>query len=201
MTAVMHDTASPLAQAMQLHAFLLGGGQLGPVADLPGTAFDPGEYTVTRLDSGLGYARLCTAAPQAVPVQSGGVTVMVGDPAYVAGFALGATLRSTMQHRAIRRACTPQWRSQPLVATALTTRRLWTDVLDGGQVKRHWANHEMVTDIRLAGDRLELYFARGAPLSLTGPWAPWCAALIAHYRYGTRAAAVLPSLNSVLPYR
>lgn len=202
MTAVVHNTApSALMQAMQVHGFLLRGGQLGPVADLPGVGFDPGEYTVARLDSGLGYARLGTAAPQTVPGSAGGVTVLVGDPAYVAGYALGATLRNTMRHRAIRRECAPQWHPQPLVETALTTRRLWTAVVEGGQVKLHRANHDMVTGISLAGVRLELYFAYGAPLALTGPWAPWCAAVIAHYRYGPRAAEAVPSLNSFLPYR
>ncbi|WP_406639078.1 hypothetical protein [Amycolatopsis sp. WGS_07] len=200
MTAVLHDSEiSPLAQAMKLHAFLLGGGQLGPVGDLPGLALDPGEYTVGTLGAVLGYARLRSAVPQ--PARPGTTTVIAGDYAHVAGWAMGAALRGTLQVAADLRSRAPRWCPQPLVAAALTTRRLWTEVIEAGQPRRHWVNYEMVTGMRLAGDRLELHFVHATSMALTGPWAPWCAALVAHYRYGAWAAQAVPSLNSVLPYR
>jgi hypothetical protein len=47
----------------------------------------------------------------------------------------------------------------------------------------------------LTSEGLILSFLASAPLRLSGSWAPWCAAVIAHLRFGRDAAAAVPALH------
>ncbi len=196
MAAMTHDnsTIDPLAQARSTHVHLLRGGRLRPIADFPFLERAVDERTLS-VRTGLTYARLWDATPQIVP---GGTTVIAGPvvPPVVAGYLIGSTIRTMRERRARRKQSGLQWHTSALWRTALTTHRLWVELPGGGTTEWVRFNHETITSLTLAGDRLELHFAQAPPLALAGPWAPWCAAVIAHFRYGQDAVGVLPALNS-----
>lgn len=106
-------------------------------------------------------------------------------------------IRASVRRRA-RRHAAPQWRPCPLHRTVVTTRRLWCEIAEPQE--RRWLNfnYDTITGLNLDGDALNIAFLHSEPLRLAGTWAPWCAAVIAHYRYGN-SAKFLPSLATLSP--
>jgi hypothetical protein len=117
-------------------------------------------------------------------------TVLVGSPDFVAGAVIGAAVAGIVRRGRARRAAAPQWRPAPLRQAVVTTKRLWCEV-DGRWVR---LGYDAIVGMRLHRAALEVWFQGAEDLRLTGPYAPWCAAVIAHYRYGPVAVRVLPQL-------
>lgn len=55
-------------------------------------------------------------------------------------------------------------------------------------------DYDTIVRLDLTGDAMTLRFLRSSPLRLTGAWVPWCAAVIAHFRFGQSASLMVPSL-------
>jgi hypothetical protein len=179
--------------ARQVHTYLAAGGALRP-AEVPHAVWrhvgmDPGEYPVGYFPSGSGlwFARRYGTT---VSNSGSGPTVLVGSPDFVAGAVIGATVVGIVRQARARRAAAPQWRPAPLRQAVVTTRRLWCEV-DGRWVR---LGYDAIVDMRLHHGALEVRFQGAEDLRLTGAGVPWCAAVIAHYRYGPAAARVLPEL-------
>lgn len=188
-------TSMAWSRAAMIHAQLLAGAQLDPVR-LPAEvdvqlARVPGEYPVGHFMGGLRFARRYP-----LPVRyGGGPTVAVGSPRFVAGALVGAIAVNTMLRRRARRIAVDQWRDVQLHRVVLTTHRLWCLVQDGGPRWLH-IGYDSIVRLTLNGAEMTLDLAGGEPLRLAGAEAAWCAAVIAHYRYGAAAATVLPNLNA-----
>jgi hypothetical protein len=179
--------------AQQVHAYLAAGGALRP-AELPHAvwrhvATDPGEYPVGYFPpgSGLWFARWYGTT---VSYPGSGPTVLVGSPDFVAGAVIVETVAGIARRGRARRAAAPQWRPAPLRQAVVTTKRLWCEV-DGRWVR---LGYDAIVGMRLHRGALEVQFQGAEDLRLTGPCTPWCAAVIAQYRYGPAAARVLPQL-------
>jgi hypothetical protein len=196
------STSTAWRRALAVHAHLARGGYVPPVS-LPahvraGVQLDAQDDTpicvipiMSGGSGGLTYARLCPAA-------SGyrrGPVVVVGSPKFVAGAILGATALNMLGPRQDKL----RWSSAELLTVVITTRRMWCEVV-GGRI-RQWVRigYDGIASMQIVNDALQLYFNDGAePLRMAGNDALWCAAVIAHYRYGQDAARMLPDLRTTL---
>jgi len=127
-----------------------------------------------------------------------GPRFVVGTPAFVTGFVLGEVAQRGRRRRAAYAAAAhaaQQWRSVRMINLVLTARQTLCAVHE--PAGRRWIGllHDSITSMQLTGTTLTMWFADVEPLRLTGDWVPWCAAIIAHFRYGPAAAAVLPQLQ------
>jgi len=122
-----------------------------------------------------------------------GPAVVVGTPHFLAGYALGSLVQGARLRRKARHLAQPQWRSAPLACTAVTNQRLWC------YVNHRWVyfDHAAISGYDLRDYALTLSFTSTVPLKITGPWAPWIAVAVAHFRYGTAVAARIPVLNAL----
>ncbi len=87
-----------------------------------------------------------------------------------------------MQGRARRRArrlAAPQWRPYGLSQTVVTTRRLWCEIASSAGYEWVNFNYDQIVNLGLTG----------------GAWMPWCAAVIAHFRFGQNAPLAVPELH------
>jgi hypothetical protein len=180
--------------ARQLSAALTGGMHLRPVA-LPAGVWDrlgadPGEYPVGYLSSRLQFARQYATKVHYI---GGGPTVLVGSPQFVTGAVVGSILRQAVQSSRARRAAAPQWHPTPLIQAVLTTRRLWCQVLDPDGPRWVHLGFDGIVSLDLRRRELVVWFSDAEPLRLAGEDAPWCAAVIAHFRFGPAAVRVLPN--------
>ena len=147
--------------------------------------FSPGQFT---------YARFTGAA--VTPAACGGSQVVVGSPAFLAGYLVtGAILRGRAQRRA-RRAAAAQWRPARVLRVVVTTHRLWCEGQEGTGTRWVHFNVDMITGLGLVDGALVVGFAQGEPLRLGGDWAPWCAAVLAWHRFGPDAARVVPQVHA-----
>lgn len=188
-------TSAAWMRAAAVHAQLLVGGQLEPVR-LPAEidarlGRDPGEFPVGHFVGGLRFAR---CYPMTVQYHRPRM-VAFGSPQFVAGAVAGSFVLDGALRRRARRLAANQWRDVRLDRVVLTTRRLWCLVEDEGPRWLH-VGYDSIRSLALDGTAMTLALAGGEPLRLTGDEAPWCAAVIAHYRYGAGAADVLPQLNA-----
>jgi len=181
-----------------MHAHLMANGPLNAVVPpVPGLTPELGEYAVGVLSRSAGmaldYARYGAAE---VVYSVGGPSVVIGSPQFVTGYALASmVLRARVRRRAGRMAA-PQWRQAWLLCTVVTTQRLWCELEQPhGSCWLHF-DYDAITHLNLDRYTLTLAFQQSEPLQLTGAWAPWCAAIIAHHRYAQAAAAVLPTLHT-----
>lgn len=183
--------------AVDTYAHLASGGQIDPIElTIPGLTPEPGEYAVGVFARARGvlinYARY-----YAVDVTySTPSTVLFGSPAFVVGGLIGSAFaRSRIRKRAQREAA-PQWRTTYLTCVVVTTRRIWCEIAE--QAGPRWLNfnYDQITTFNLTGTSMTLGFLQAVPLQLTGDWVPWCAAVIAHYRYGHAAGSAVPSLQA-----
>jgi hypothetical protein len=183
----------PREEAARVHAALSTGHVLDAVSvPVPGLMVESEEYAVGVFPpAALSYARYCRAD---VVVGNAGPSLLVGPPRFVLGYVLGNVAMRRRNRRRARRAAAAQWRPSPLGRTVVTTRRLWCEATTSGG--RRWLEfpYDTISDLGLAADAVTLTFAHSAPLRLTGAWAPWCAAVIAHFRFGPYAPSMLPSL-------
>lgn len=189
---------SPWSAAVAAHTYLLSHPHLPPATGpVPAVDLVPGELVVGVLDAhtcgGMVFTRW---AGTTVTYHHPG-SVVAGSPQFVTGYLLGTlALRAHTRHRA-RREAVPRWWTTPLLGVVVTTHRLWCHVAEPHQTPR-WISlgHEHITHLTLTGQTLTAsYGQRCEPLQLTGPWAPWCAAVKAHHRYGPDAPAILPTLH------
>lgn len=188
------DTA--WTQAVSTHAHLLGDGRLDPVdAPAPGLVPESGEYAVGVIPGGMSFARYDIAQV----VHGGtGPALVAGSQPFVTGFVLGSLFLRGRRRRRARRAAAAQWRPTPLLRVVVTTRRLWCEVAtDTGPKWLHF-NYDTIADLRLNGAELVLSFLQAEPLRLSGELAAWCAAVIAHYRFGPNAPAAVPALHAAV---
>ncbi|WP_309116003.1 hypothetical protein [Saccharothrix sp.] len=192
---VMPSTSSPAQQAVLLHRHLLSSGSLQPCMDpLPHGVglYEAGETLLGvfgRAEVGA-YHRFYSE-----PVtRTGGPLVLTTDPRFATGFVLGTAAR-----RMFSRSGGSAWHARTLVTTAVTTRRLWCLVAESdGAATWRWFNFDNVTHLELHGDRMTAQFVGATPLRLAGPWAPWCAVILAHYGPRIHAASVLSERRGVL---
>lgn len=176
-------SADALAEAVSVHAHLQANGRLLPVEPpAPGLTPEPGEYAVGVFAHSAGvpmtYARYYAAD---VVYVSGRPAVVVGTPQFVTGYAIGSVIRQTRGLRRARREAAAQWRACPLLCTVVTTCRIWCSVVEAAGPRWLNFNYDTITDLRLDRDSLTISFAQSEPLRLSGPWAPWCAVVAAHY--------------------
>lgn len=189
-------TASAWDQAVSLHAHLATGGHLEPIPVSAHFPLAAGEFALADLAARQGvamtYERYCAAQV----AYAFNPALAIGSPAFVTGAMLGATAQRIRVRRRAEREAAPQWRQLPWVGTVVTNRRLWCVVTDQAGVHQLDFHYQAITHLNLVGSSLILEFGHGAPLRLTGDWAPWCAAIIAHFRYGPTAPHVLPMLSA-----
>lgn len=191
--------ASPWSAAVAAHAYLLTHPHLPPTTH-PAPAVDlvTGELVVGVLDAhtcgGMAFARWANTT---ITYHHPG-TVIAGSPQFVAGYLLGTLALRAHTRRRAHRDTAPRWWTTPLRCTVVTTHRLWCHITEPHRTPR-WISlaHQHITDLTLAGQTLTAsYGTRCEPLQLTGPWAPWCAAVMAHHRYGPHAPTILPTLHT-----
>ncbi|WP_018685358.1 hypothetical protein [Actinokineospora enzanensis] len=192
----LHNTSSTdaWAQAVSTHAHLLANGRLTQVdAPTPALVPEPGEYAVAVIPGGMTFARYASAQ---VVYGGTGSSLVVGSQPFVTGYVLGSLFQRGRRRRRVRREAAPQWRPTPLLRVVVTTRRLWCEVAtDTGPTWLNF-NYDTIADLRLDGAALVLSFLQAEPLRLSGELAPWCAAVIAHYRFGPSAPAAVPALHA-----
>lgn len=171
--------------ACRLHAYLARGGCVEAIDST--FAGSPGEKIFG--DVTLRYARYYGATAQ----YHYGQTVALGSLAFVLGAMVGNAVNRRRTRRNAERLAAPQWREHSMVRTVVTDQRLWCHVVDG-----RWLNFdysaavEVVPDVRQwHGD---LFFQNSEPLRLAGLWAPWCAVVVTHQRYGRVGALAHPGL-------
>ncbi|NBH10963.1 hypothetical protein [Amycolatopsis sp. SID8362] len=121
--------------------------------------------------------------------------VVVGSPQFVTGYLIGSMARRAYKNQQARRLSQPRWWPTELLRVVVTSRRLWCQIGESGGVRWLNFNYDTVTRLDLTTDGLILSFLASDPLRLSGSWAPWCAAVIAHLRFGRDAAAVVPALH------
>jgi hypothetical protein len=174
--------------AVEIYSCLARGGRIRAVTLPYGVwarlSFHPrGEETVGYFPQGsMRFARYYAT-------QDSGPMMVVGSPAFVAGAVLGSVARA-----ARRRA---RWHTMPLLNVVITTRRLLCEVIEPGHTRWLHIDYSGITGMAIEDDAMELYFDGAAePLRLAGDDALWCAAVIAHYRYGQAATEVLPMLHA-----
>jgi hypothetical protein len=184
---------SPIHAARVLHADLCAHRRLVPVAPPADLPIQPGDWTLGVIPSNragaMYYYRYCPAEV----VYTTGPAVIVGSLQFLAGYALGSLINHTRLRRKARHLAQSQWRSLPLACIAVTNHSLWC------HVNQHWIyfDHDAITSYDFRGQALTLSFTSAVPLQLTGPWAPWIAVAIAHFRYGSQAAARISALNTL----
>lgn len=180
---------SPIQAARVLHADLCARRSLVPIAPPTELSLEPGEWVLGVLTHALTYNRYCAAEV----VYRTGPAVVIGSPHFLIGYALGTLVqRARFRHKACQLA-QPQWRSAPLTCAVVTNRRLWC------HVDHQWAHfdYDVITGYELCGQALTLSFTHAVPLKITGAWAPWIAVAVAHLRYGSATAALIPVLSSL----
>jgi hypothetical protein len=193
-TTYSSTSASPWTEAVSTHAHLTAGGRIRPIAPpFPFLVPAAGEQALAVFDLGITYARYCTA--QVMPT-GGGPTMIMGSAPFLAGIVATGTLLQARARRRAREYCAAQWRPATLLRTVVTTRRLWCELNEAGGPRWLHFNFETITLLNLTGNALTMSFADSDPLALAGDWAPWCAAVIAHNRFGRGAAAAVPTLNN-----
>ncbi|RJQ66161.1 hypothetical protein D5S17_35635 [Pseudonocardiaceae bacterium YIM PH 21723] len=170
---------------------LLQGGRLAPVdPPAPGMLPGRGEHAVGVLAPGwMTYQRYVAVTP--TTYDEGGPGIVVGSQPFVAGYVLASIARGAFHRNRIQRESAPQWHYSQLGHVVLTTHRLWCEVAG------EWMNfpYDCAVGLRLDGAALTLSYLDAEPLCLAGDLAPWCAAVIAHYRFGANAPQVVPSLH------
>ncbi len=185
------------AAAVTTHAYLLTHRHPPPMpGPIPTVPLDAGEHVVAVFDSragaNMGFARWAGTTV----IYSEPSSVVVGSPRFVAAYALGAlAMRSHTRRRARREAVSRWWPTQ-LLSTVVAPNRLWGHLAEPHRQPR-WISftYAHVTQINLTGTVLVACFEAGEPLRLAGDWAPWCAAVMAHYRYGPMAGSAVPALH------
>jgi hypothetical protein len=120
-----------------------------------------------------------------------GPRLVVGSPQFLTGYILGSLVMQSRARRRARRLSAPQWRPHWLSQTVVTTRRLWCEVATSNGYE--WVNFNYDTIA------LTLTFPQSPPLRLAGAWVPWCAAVIAHFRFGQNAPLAVPVLQRAAP--
>ncbi|WP_077007157.1 hypothetical protein [Saccharothrix sp. ALI-22-I] len=169
--------------AVDLHRQLLAGSSMQatprplPQGDLlpePGEValgvFGPGE--IDR------FARW-NSATVVYPQRAG---VAFGDPSFVAGWTLGTLVFNALDRKRALHQAAPQSRHARLGTTVLTSRRLWCQVVrDDGRIALRRFNYDTIIGLESGEDDLVLRFQQSEPLLLAGPWALWCAVVIAHF--------------------
>lgn len=192
----MHNATpeSAWTRAVATYAHLRNHGRLTAVeVPIPGLLPAPGEYAVAMITGGMTFERYLPG--QLSDARSGSALVM-GSPRFVAGFALTtALLRAGHRHRAQRQAV-PQWWPTPVRRVVVTTKRLWCEIITSTGPTWFNFNYDAITGLQLEGAALTVSFLQSEPLRLTGAWTAWCAAVIAHLRFGAHAPAVVPSLHA-----
>ncbi len=183
------------ADALAIEAYLRAGGTLPAIQPpVPGLLVEHGEHAVASL-TGLAFHRY-TALPKP-PQPSGGLNLIVGSPAFLLGYAATSVIVRRRQRKKWLRTTAPQWRQSRLRRVVVTTRRLWCELPTptGPQWLRF--DYDTITRLELRNDGLILHFLQAEPLRLTGgPWAPWCATVVAHHRFGAAAPAAVPRLEA-----
>lgn len=148
----------------------------------------PGEPVVGAVHHCGGSLRYARLVPTAT-TYSASPTMVVGSPAFVGGYSAGSLLAGRRMRRRAAHQHTPRWWPAPLLDAVLTNWRLWCHiVLPRGA--RRWVpfTYAHITWMNLAGDGLIACFEDGEPLRLSGPWAPWCARVIAQHQARGHAA-------------
>lgn len=175
-------------EACRLHAHLASGGH---VATINSTFVgSPGEQIYGDLT--LNYSRFYGTTVE----YSYGQTVAVGSPGFVVGAMVGNVISRHHARRRAEQLAAPQWREHSMVRTVVTDQRLWCHVRDG-----RWLNFdydaivEAVPDVRKWW--IDLFFQNSEPLRLAGLWAPWCAVVVMHHRYGRTVAMTHPGLPRI----
>lgn len=162
-----------------------------------------GEYVVRvfSAESRMRFERLLPVAVQYVrPAR-----FVIGPPKVVGTAMLASWVQDAAIRRSLEREPALQWCEVQLVSTVVTTHRLLCLVIDGGTYQWRRFSYDAISGLGLAGNALEATFFPNRsgevvePLRLHGPWAPWCAAVIAHFLYGPAARAAVPSLAACLP--
>lgn len=184
--------------AYDVYSHLAFDGRLESVeVNYPGLLPETGEQAIGIFDRREGryleYLRFTAAqVSYAVP----GV-VAVGPPGFVVGALLGNAGARRRARRRAERESAPQWRPEPLASVVVTTRRLWCELAT--RTGSRWLNfdYDTITRLTLTGWELTLEFLQSAPLRLSGMWAPWCAAVVAHSRYGP--SVVIPAFGPARP--
>ena len=183
---------SPREAAGVLHADLCASRSLVPVTPpVAGLLPEPGEWALgVFARSDVDYARYCGTD---VVYWTNGPAVVFGSPQFLAGYALGSVVQQARLRRKARRLASPQWRSFPLGCTVVTNRRLWC------QVDGQWVNfdYDTITGYDLSNITLTVSFVQATPLRISGPWALWIGAAVAHLRYGPSVAARIPALAAL----
>jgi len=186
---------SAWSAAVTTHKYLLTHQHLPPLpGPVPVAAVDPGEYVVAVFDSraGMTYARWAGTTV----LYSEPSAVVIGSPQFVAGYTLGALAIRSYTRRRARREAVPRWWPTQLRRAVVTTSRLWCQLAEPGRPSS-WVNlaYGDVTQMSLTGTALVACLEPDMPLRLAGDWAPWCAAVIAHYRFGPMVGIAIPSLH------
>lgn len=184
-------------EAVRVHAALSSGQVLGAVpVSVPGLVPAQGEYAVgVFARSGgapMSYARYYAADVTWVHT---GPRLVIGSPQFLTGYALGSLVMQGRARRRARRLAAPQWRPYGLSQTVVTTRRLWCEVATSDGYEWVNFNYDQIVNLGLTGDALTLTFLQTSPLLLAGAWVPWCAAIIAHFRFGQNAPLAVPALH------
>jgi len=183
--------------AVRVHASLSSGGVLHALPmPIPGPVVEQGEYAVGVFASS-GGAPMKYARYYAMDVKwvSTGPQMVVGSPQFVTGYLLGSIVMHGRARRQARRLSAPQWRPCRLSQTIVTTRRLWCEVVTSSGFEWLNFNYDTIVNLNLTGNALVLTFLQSEPLCLSGAWAPWCAAVISHFRFGQNASLVVPALH------
>jgi hypothetical protein len=189
--------SGPWWEAVRVHAALSAGQVLGAVpGSVPALAAEHGEYAVgVFARSGgaqMSYARYYAADVTLVPT---GPRLVVGSPQFLTGYILGSLVMQGRARRRSRRLSALQWRPRWLSQIVVTTRRLWCEVETSNGYEWVNFNYDTIVSLDLTGDALTLTFRQSPPLRLAGAWVPWCAAVIAHFRFGQSAPSVVPALH------
>lgn len=190
-------TLSPWSAAVAAHTYLLSHPHLPPIhGPAPAVDLEWGELVVgvfdTQACAGLGYARW---AGTTVIYHTPG-SVVAGSPQFVTGYLLGTLAMRARARRRAHREAVPRWWPIPLLCLVVTTQYFRCLVAEPHHPAR-WISigHTHVTEMALTGDTLTASFGAGQPLRLAGPWAPWCAAVMARHRYGPDAGWAVPTLH------
>lgn len=182
--------------AVDVHTHLNAGGTLEAIEPpAPGLLCEPGEYAVAVLANGMSFERYLSAP---IPVPAGGPQFVIGAPAFVLGYAATSLVMRRRQRRRLRRAATPQWRTTPLNRVVVTTRRLWCELHTSPGPRWLRFDYDTITTMALTKNAVTIQFLEVEPLRLSGSWAPWCAAVVGHHRFGAGAAAVMPELQAAV---
>jgi hypothetical protein len=186
-------------EAVRVHTALSSGHVLKAVpvsAPVAGLGAEHGEYAVgVFARSGgapISYARYRAADVTWVHT---GPRLVVGSPQFLTGYILGSLVMQSRARRRARRLAAPQWRPHWLSQTVVTTRRLWCEVATSSSYEWVNFNYDTIVSLDLTGDALTLTFPQSPPLRLAGAWVPWCAAVIAHFRFGQNAQLAVPVLH------